>query len=242
MTSIRSITSALRQGASRNPRLAAGIIAVFALEASLLVAMLPAGPPLTDTSTISRLAEANQLSALRLTGQTLIATERSGEMLRVEGVSEAAFWSIADEVKTGPFMAGADPDPFGEWLTGTFRNPLLGVLVLLATPAFIVLRFVRPIWRERRLAILVALGGAVIGIEATQDAAWIQSPWMWVAIVVVLPVVSVSLLRLRLAARSPSSSHAILRAGVVAASFAVGFIPAMLPAFFRAAGIVGLRL
>ena len=65
---------------------------VFATGAFL--AVRPDLPPRADLTTVSRLLAANEVTLLDLRGETLTVTERSGERLRVEGVTYDSFQPI----------------------------------------------------------------------------------------------------------------------------------------------------
>jgi len=65
---------------------------VFATGAFL--AVRPDLPPRADLTTVSRLLAANEVTLLDLRGETLTLTERSGERLRVEGVTYDSFQPI----------------------------------------------------------------------------------------------------------------------------------------------------
>ena len=65
---------------------------VFATGAFL--AARPDLPPRADLTTVSRLLAANEVTLLDLRGETLTLTERSGERLRVEGVTYDSFQPI----------------------------------------------------------------------------------------------------------------------------------------------------
>ena len=68
------------------------VLVVFATGAFL--AVRPDLPPRADLTTVSRLLAANEVTLLDLRGETLTVTERSGERLRVEGVTYDSFQPI----------------------------------------------------------------------------------------------------------------------------------------------------
>jgi DNA-binding CsgD family transcriptional regulator len=68
------------------------VLVVFATGAFL--ATRPDLPPRADLATVSRLLAANEVTLLDLRGETLTLTERSGERLRVEGVTYDSFQPI----------------------------------------------------------------------------------------------------------------------------------------------------
>lgn len=124
----------------RSPRRAMGVIT--ALSFSLLVAFVvvrPDLPPSSDLVTVSRLVAANEVAQLDLHGDTLTVTERSGERLRVEGVTLDQFQPIQQAGLARLVGITAGNNPFS--LTTGIVMIVTSVLPLLLAAAAVVLVF-----------------------------------------------------------------------------------------------------
>jgi Response regulator containing a CheY-like receiver domain and an HTH DNA-binding domain len=97
-------------------RVLAGVVVVLlmAFATGAFLVTRPDLPPRTDVDTISALMAGNQITNLELRGQTLTVTQRSGERLRVENLSNDQWLRI----QPGPnrrlvnFSASSDPQSF----------------------------------------------------------------------------------------------------------------------------------
>lgn len=109
---------------------------VFATGAFL--AVRPDLPPRADLTTVSRLLAANEVTLLDLRGETLTVTERSGERLRVEGVTYDSFQPIELVAISRSVTTSASPnDPWS--LTTELAMIATAVLPLLLLGAALLL-------------------------------------------------------------------------------------------------------
>lgn len=115
------------------------VLVVFATGAFL--AARPDLPPRADLATVSRLLAANEVTLLDLRGETLTLTERSGERLRVEGVTYDSFQPIMLVAIGRSVTTSASSDPWSLTtelgMIGTSVLPLLllGAALLLVARA-----------------------------------------------------------------------------------------------------------
>jgi DNA-binding CsgD family transcriptional regulator len=86
------------------------VLVVFATGAFL--AARPDLPPRADLATVSRLLAANEVALLDLRDETLTLTERSGERLRVEGVTYDSFQPIMLVAISRSVTTSASNDPW----------------------------------------------------------------------------------------------------------------------------------
>ncbi len=124
--------------------LAVVLLVVFATGAFLVTR--PDLPPSTDFGTISRLMAANQITSFELRGQTLTVTQRGGDRLRVENVSNDQWLRI----QPGPnrrginFSARSDSQSFATDVA-MFATSVLPLVVLGAALILVVQATRRPL-------------------------------------------------------------------------------------------------
>ncbi len=124
--------------------LAVVLLVVFATGAFLVTR--PDLPPRTDFGTISRLMAENQITSFELRGQTLTVTQRGGDRLRVESVSNDQWLRI----QPGPnrrginFSARSDPQSFATDVA-VFATSVLPLVVLGAALILVVQATRRPL-------------------------------------------------------------------------------------------------
>ncbi len=111
------------------------VLVVFATGAFL--ATRPDLPPRSDLTTVSRFLAANEVMLLDLRGETLTLTERSGERLRVEGVTYDKFQPIELVAISRSVTTSASNDPWS--LTTELAMIATSVLPLLLLGAALLL-------------------------------------------------------------------------------------------------------
>jgi DNA-binding CsgD family transcriptional regulator len=111
------------------------VLVVFATGAFL--AARPDLPPRVDLATVSRLLATNEVALLDLRGETLTLTERSGERLRVEGVTDDSFQPIELVAMSRSVSISASSDPWS--LTTELAIIATSVLPLLLLGAALLL-------------------------------------------------------------------------------------------------------
>ena len=131
------------EGAKPTRRVRAGaallVLVVFATGAFL--AARPDLPARADLATVSRLLAANEVTLLDLRGETLTLTERSGERLRVEGVTYDSFQPIELVAISRSVTISASSNPWslttelGMIATSLLPLLLLGAALLLVARA-----------------------------------------------------------------------------------------------------------
>jgi DNA-binding CsgD family transcriptional regulator len=115
------------------------VLIVFATTAFL--AVRPDLPPRADLATVSRLLAANDVTLLDLRGETLTLTERSGERLRVDGVTYDSFQPLELVAISRSVTISESSDPssltteLGMIATSVLPLLLLGVVLLLVVRA-----------------------------------------------------------------------------------------------------------
>jgi len=119
----------------------AAVLVLMVFATGAFVATRPDLPPRADLATVSRLLAANEVTLLDLRGETLTLTERSGERLRVEGVTYDTFQPIELVAISRSVTISASNDPWslttelGMIATSVLPLLLLGVALLLVARA-----------------------------------------------------------------------------------------------------------
>ena len=117
------------------------VLMVFATGAFL--AARPDLPPRADLATVSRLLAANEVTLLDLRGETLTLTERSGERLRVEGVTFDSFQPIALVAIGRSVTVSASSDPSSLTTEVAIIATSVLPLLLLGAALLLVVRAIR---------------------------------------------------------------------------------------------------
>ena len=131
-------------------RVLAGValISLLVFATGAFLATRPDLPPRSDLTTVSRLLAANEVMLLDLRGETLTMTERSGERLRVEGVTYDEFQPIEMVALSRSVTTSASNDPWS--LTTELAIIATSVLPLVFVGAALIL-IVRAIRRPPRV-------------------------------------------------------------------------------------------
>lgn len=119
----------------------AALLVLVVLATGAFLAARPDLPPRADLATVSRLLAANEVTLLDLRGETLTLTERSGERLRVEGVTNDSFQPIELVAIGRSVTTSVSNDPWslttelGMIATSVLPLLLLGAALLLVVRA-----------------------------------------------------------------------------------------------------------
>lgn len=126
---------------TRRVRAGAALLVLVVIAAGAFLAARPDLPPRADLATVTRLLAVNEVTLLDLRGETLTLTERSGERLRVEGVTYDSFQPIELVALSRSVTISASNEPWslttelGMIATSLLPLLLLGAALLLVARA-----------------------------------------------------------------------------------------------------------
>jgi DNA-binding CsgD family transcriptional regulator len=126
----------------------ASVLLLAVCAAVVFFATRPDLPPRSDLDTVSRLLAANEITLLDLHGETLTVTERSGETVRVEGVTAARFQPIERVALANGVALSASSD---SWSLATELAMMAGALLPLLLLLAVLLLVARAIRRPPRV-------------------------------------------------------------------------------------------